>query len=64
MKSVVEEMKRGIACIRAVRLECRGPTLGHASHKNGSRRAAHANLSAHERGNPDVDGTQARAILK
>jgi hypothetical protein len=43
---VREEVGRDTGCIRAARFGCRGPTLGRAFRKNGSRRAASASPSA------------------
>jgi len=40
--NVAEAMGRGIEHILEVRPGCKGPTLGHAFRRNGSRRAAGA----------------------
>lgn len=48
MTGVVDEMVRRIERIREVRLECRGPTLGHAFRRSELGRAAGAHVLAQE----------------
>lgn len=58
MTFVAEERERGIARSQGVRLGCRGPTWGHASRRNGSRRAEEATCQHNTKRNLDVHKTE------